>query len=184
MGELAARFHKGEIDFLKWSELSIEVYKEFGLTEKKLLDICENKLTLHTGALETIKELQARGIKVGVISGGIYNMYEYISQKFGLMVDYISFGATLEFDKKDGKLIGGKCNSYDYEGKIDMFKIYCKRADAKTEETLYVGDAKNDIPLFKISNGIAFASDSEELKKYAKHIIGGNDMREMLQYVE
>ena len=183
MRELESLYNKKEIDYLKWCELSVDVYKEFGLTRQKLHEIIDGNLTLHKGALGTINELRSKGIKVGIISGGIYNMYEYASNRFGLNVDYVSFTAKLNFDEKDGKLVGGDYNSYDYEGKLDMFKIYCKKANASMHETLYVGDSHNDIPLFKASNGVAFSSDSDDLKKYAKYIIKGNDLGELLGYV-
>jgi hydroxymethylpyrimidine pyrophosphatase-like HAD family hydrolase len=47
-----------------------------------------------------------------------------------------------------------------------------------------VGDSDNDIPLFKASNGVAFSSDSEELKRYAKYIINGEDLRGLLDFIK
>ncbi len=183
MRDLESLFRKKEIDYVTWCRLSVDVYKEFGLTKRKLYRICEENLTLHKGVLETINELRARGVKVGIISGGLYNMYEYASNKFGLTADYVSFTTKLNFDERNGRLTGGEYSSFDYDGKADMFRIYCKRANASMRDTLYVGDEHNDIPLFKVSNGVAFLSDSEDLKKCAKYIINGNDLREVLDYV-
>ena len=178
---IEAKYYSKEINLLLWCKECVDLYKKFGLTERKMQDIIGG-LTLNKGALETISELKARGIKIGIISGGIYNMYEYASKEFGLSADYVSFAAKLDFDK-GGKLIGGEYNPYDFEGKVHVLKLYCKKAKVPLDETLYVGDSHNDIGVFKVATGIAFSSDSEELKKYAKYIIKGDDLREILDYV-
>lgn len=182
MKTLRDKFNKKEIDYETWCELCVNTYEEFSLTEKKFYEIVEENVTLHDGTVETINELRSRGIKVGIISGGIYNIYEQVSKKFGLEVDYVNFTATLDFDE-NGRLTGGKYNSYDYEGKLDMFKLYCKWTNATLHEALFVGDSYNDISVFKATNGIAFSSDSEDLKKYAKYVIKGDNMKELLDYV-
>ncbi|MGA8137487.1 MAG: HAD hydrolase family protein, partial [Pseudomonas gingeri] len=110
-------------------------------------------------------------------------MYEYASRKFGLSVDYANFAATLKFDR-DGKLVGGEYKEDDFDGKLRVLKDYCRKSGAALEETLYVGDSNNDIPVFKAAKGIAFSSDSEDLKACAKHIVKGDDLREILRYVE
>jgi phosphoserine phosphatase len=183
MSALEKKFHAKEINFLKWCEESINVYKRLGLTKEKLESAIASNLVLHEGALETINELRSRGIKVCIISGGIYNMYEYASRKFGLNVDYVSFAAKLNFDDQ-GRLADCDFNDYDYEGKLVKLKMYCAEAGCSLDEVIYVGDADNDIEVFKVSTGVACLSDSETLKKYAKHVIKGNDMRAMLQYFE
>lgn len=180
---LAEKYKRNEIDYLEWCRLCVELYKKFGLNEKSLRELVERNVTLHKGALETLNELRSRGIKVCIISGGIRNMYDYASEKFGLSVDYANFAAKLEFDKKTGKLIGGEYKEDDYDGKLHVLKEYCKKAGAALEETLYVGDSRNDLPIFKAAAGIAFSSHIEELKSCAKHVIKEDDLREILKYV-
>ncbi|VVB76853.1 Phosphoserine phosphatase [uncultured archaeon] len=183
MDALEDRYYRKEFDYLEWCRLCIDMYKRFGLTEKMLRESVDRDTTLHKGALETINELRSRGIKVGIISGGIHNMYEYASCKFGLSVDYVTFAARLNFDKESGALVGGDYDAHDFEGKIRVLNAYLKKANATLEETLYVGDSHNDIPIFKAATGLAFSSDSEELRKNAKYVIEGDDLREILKYV-
>jgi len=179
---IAEKYKHNDVSYLDWCRQCVELYKEFGLTEKMLREIVDRNVTPHKGALETIGELKSRGIKTGIISGGMYNMYEYASRKFGLHVDYVNFAATLKFDK-GGRLVGGEYKEDDFDGKLRVLKDYCKKADATLGETLYVGDSNNDIPVFEAAAGIAFSSDSEELKRRAKHVIKGDDLREILKYV-
>ncbi len=184
MKEIEDRYFANEIDYLTWCSEDVEVYKRFGLTKRKLGLLMEKGMAMHKGAIETINELKSRGIKVGIISGGIENTFEYATMRFGLKVDYFNFTAKLNFDDKTGKLVSGEFNEYDFDGKLDLFKIYCEKAGAKLDETLYVGDSRNDLAVFKASNGVAFCSDSDELKKHAKHVISHGDMRELLAYVK
>jgi phosphoserine phosphatase len=181
--EIADKYWHSRINYLEWCAECIELYREFGLTEKWLREIVEQNVTLHKGARETVEELRSRGIKVGIISGGMYNMYEYSAGRLGLEVDYVNFAATLKFDGK-GRLVGGEYREDDFDGKLRVLKDYCGRCGATLDETLYVGDSHNDIPVFKAAAGIAFSSDSDDLKAVARHIVKGDDMREILRYVE
>jgi HAD superfamily phosphoserine phosphatase-like hydrolase len=182
MDILKEKYLRKEIDYVEWCRRCIDVYKRLRLTERMLHEIADRDIALHNGAIETINALKSKGVKVGIISGGIYNFYEYISNKFGLSVDYVSFATRLEFDK-NGMLAGGEYGAQDYEGKLGVLETYLKKAKATLSEALYVGDAHNDIPIFRAVAGIAFSSDSEELKKSAKYVIKGDDLREILKYV-
>lgn len=180
---IAEKYKNSRMSYFEWCRQCIELYREFGLTEEMLHRIVDRNVTLHKGALETLEELRSRGIRTGIISGGMYNMYEYASEKFGLSVDYVNFAAKLKFDKT-GRLTGGEYKEDDFDGKLRVLKDYCKRADATLDETLYVGDSHNDIPVFEAAAGIAFSSDSKELKRLAKHVIAGDDLREIMKYVK
>lgn len=176
-------YYNKQIDFMEWCRKCVNTYKEFGLDKAKLDRILKNSITLHKGALETINTLRSKGVKVGIISGGVQNMYDYLSKRSGLTVDYVSFSTRLNFDKRTGQLKGADYNPYDFEGKLHMMKIYCRKARTSLNNSIFVGDAPNDIEVFKKTIGVAFSSDSAELKRHATHIIG-QDMRELLKYVE
>lgn len=181
---LSESYKRKEFGYQEWCRRCVGLYMERGLTERMLRGIVEKNITLHKGALETVNGLRSRGIRVGIISGGLVNMYEFVSDRFGLSVDYANFATKLEFDRGSGALTGGKYTEDDYDGKLRVLKKYCKMAGATLEETLYVGDSDNDIPVFKAAAGIAFSSDSEELKRRAKHVIKSDDLGEVLNYVD
>lgn len=181
MNALEERYLHGEMDYLEWCIQSIDAYIRFGLTEKVLREI-DDKTTLCKGALETINELKSKGIKVCIISGGIYNFYEYLSRRFGFSMDCAIFATTFKFDKT-GALVGGDYGASARESKLRVLQSCLKKLNVAPSEAVYVGDSRNDIPLFKYVTGIAFSSDSEELKKAARYIIEGEDLREILKYV-
>ncbi len=177
-------YRSGKIDFVTWCKICVGKYKSLGLTKDKLNELVDKNVKLHQGAIETVNYLRQNRVKVCLISGGIYNMYEQISNKFKLKFDFVSFSTKLNFNKS-GQLIDGSYNNYDYDanGKFKILKSFCKNAKVPLKEALHVGDADNDINIFKKCSGVAFASDSEELKRNAKFVIQGNDMRELLKYI-
>ncbi len=183
MKALEERYNRKEFDFLEWCKLSVETYKKFGLTEKKFRKMVKEQVTLHAGAVETIDELRSRKIVVGIISGGIKNVYDVISESSGLKVDYTNFAATFIFDRKTGKLTGADYDVYESEGKLHMLKAFCNKANATLEEAVFVGDSDNDIEAFEACTGIAFDSDSDNLKKHAKFIIKDGDLSNVLRYI-
>jgi phosphoserine phosphatase len=177
-------YSDGKISFSTWCEGLVKKYKDLGLNKKKLDQIIRDNMKIHDGVPETIHYLKPRGIKTAIISGGIYNLYDYFSKKHILKFDYVNFSTKLIFDTK-GEIVDATYSSYDYdkEGKLEILKEMCKSAKVSLDEVVYVGDSNNDISVFKNCTGVAFASDSEELKKRAKHIIEGNNMQELLKYV-
>jgi HAD superfamily phosphoserine phosphatase-like hydrolase len=110
--ELEGPFRRKEIDYATWCKSDADIFEEFGLTKEKLTDICKREFRLHNGAIETINELRSRGIKIGIVSGGVYNFYEYAANELGLRVDYVSFAGKLNFNEH-GRLAAVFLTSFD-----------------------------------------------------------------------
>jgi HAD superfamily PSPase-like hydrolase len=172
----------GKISYIDWSKSDVKGFKKFGLTKQKMLKIIKENFVMHKGAAETINQLRENGIKTCIISGGIKDIYDYASKRFDFEVDHTSFSARFIFDK-NGKLRGARYNDFDYARKVEALKIFCKMEGVSLNETVFVGDSHNDVDIFKACTGIAFNHDSEELREQAKHVLKGNDMRELLQYI-
>ena len=115
-------FKKGKISYAEWSRRTIELYKKYGLTKKKFIELASSQ-KLVDSCVETLKKLGERGLRTCIISGGIKNFYDYFEKKEGLKVDFPRFCTELFFDE-GGKLIGGTYSNYDYEGKIEVLKEF------------------------------------------------------------
>lgn len=181
--KLTKLYFDGRIDYLTWSRLCIKRYKEFGLTKTKLHKIMKDGIEMHEGSVYAINRLKTLGIKTCIISGGIYDMYEYASSRFNFSVDYTSFTAKFVFGR-NGDLKGAVYKDYDYKRKIIALRLFCRKAGASLSDVLYVGDSENDVDVFKACRGVAFNQDSEELKKYAKIVLEKKDMRKLLDYID
>jgi phosphoserine phosphatase len=178
--QLEGKWRNGQLAYKDWCKEAIKIFVRIGLTRKRMYEIFDEKFKLHPGAIETIKALKAKGVKTCIVSGGMSIIYDYCSDRFGIEVDYVHFMIKYEFSK-DGVIVGGTITEED---KLEMFEKFCSKAGATMDQAVYVGDGLNDVPIFKVCKGIAFAPDSEELKMYAKHIVKGTDMREVLDYID
>lgn len=163
-------FYQGKIDYAEWSRRTIELYKKYGLTKKKFLHIISS-YKLVDSCVETFRKLRKMGIKTGIISGGIKNVYEFLRRKEGLEVDFPKFASELFFDE-NGNLIYGTYSNFDFEGKIDVLEEICKESGINLEEVVFVGDDENDLPIFEVVGlSVAINPKSQKVKENSDVVI-------------
>ena len=179
--KLNASYHSGEISYMEWSRKTAELYGRYGLTKRKLDEMLERNVRPMEGSLELLEILAKKGIKTAIVSGSIFDVFEFVTKKFGLKVDKASFANRFHFDQ-DGNLAGGDFNDYDYQGKVDALRKIASELGVTMDETAFVGDYLNDIFVFQnVALSFAFRPQLEEVKRAAKVII--QDMMEILKYV-
>jgi phosphoserine phosphatase len=180
--ELRKDFNAGLIDFQNWSEKSCEIYRNYGLTIQRLGQIVSTYVKPTNGVPKVLSELGDLGIKTGIISGSIFNIYEFFSKRYGTSVDYPRFASRFTFDSI-GNLIGGEFTNYDYEGKVHALKELCGKLSISHAEVAMIGNDVNDISVFKESGiSIAFNPREEIVAKAANHTVL-HDMTKVLQYL-
>ncbi len=173
-------FKKGKISYAEWSRRTIELYKKYGLTKKKFIELASSQ-KLVDSCVETLKKLRERGLKTCIISGGIKNFYDYFEKKEGLKVDFPRFCTELFFDE-EGKLIGGTYSNYDYEGKIEVLKEICNILKISSKEVVFVGDSENDLPIFKVVGlSVAISPKSKNVEREADIIL--NTFSDLIEVV-
>lgn len=148
-------FNAGLIDFRNWSQKSCEIYRNYGLTIQHLGRIVSTYVKPTNGLPKVLRDLGELGIKTAIISGSIFNIYEFFSKRYGTPVGYPRFAARLTFDSI-GNLIGGEFTNYDYEGKVHVLKELCEKLSISHGEVAMIGNDVNDISVFKES-GISIA---------------------------
>lgn len=180
--KLNALFFEGKIAYNEWSRRTVEFYKTNGLNYSRFLDIVKT-MPLMAGALETFNELKRRGIKTAIVSGSIANIYDYFAQQYGLKADYVSFVSRIHFDEH-GNIVGGEFNDYDYEGKAKAFENFAKREGLSLSDCAFVGDSENDIPLFKLTYGIAIMPKQKHVETYAKAVVKEKNLTQVLKFLD
>lgn len=168
--------------YIEWMEDTIRFYKKYNIT-KNIFESVLSGVSYHKGVKETFKELQKRGYKTALISGG-FKANADRAQK-DLKIDH-AFTACELFWKKNGKLLHWNLLPCDYEGKVEFVKLIMAEHGVSPEECAFVGDGRNDVHLAKeVGIGIAF-NGAKELQRVAKHVInqpeGKEDFRAILKY--
>ena len=139
------------------------------------------KSEYNKGVKETINELKERGFKICILTTGPIHLAR--RAKTELKIDFI-YGNELII--KDN-IITGDYNwlFLDFNKKGEFLKKICDKYNFKLEETIVVGDNEQDINKFKVAGkSIAFNSKSNELKKVADVVVEGNELREIVRYIE
>ena len=180
IGEEVARITEeamsGRLDFFESLQQRVGLLKglDFSVVEK----ISQN-LPYMPGAIETIKELKSRGIKVVCFSGGFRTATGYAKDILGYDADFSNI-----LHEKDGKLtglVGGDMMFSSSKG--DMLTRLQNILGVTEEETLVCGDGANDLSMFAhAGTRVAFCA-REILEKEANVIIKVKDLTQILEKI-
>ena len=176
VAEITERAMSGELDFFESLQERVTLLK--GLPYKKVEEI-SHSLPYMNGAIETIKELKARGMSVVCFSGGFRTATNYAKDILGYDADFSN-----ALHHKDGLLTGlvGGDMMFNFS-KGDMLTRLQNLLHVSEEETMVVGDGANDLSMFAhAGTRVAFCA-KEILKKEATIIIERKDLTKILEKI-
>ncbi|MDE1825346.1 MAG: HAD family phosphatase [Candidatus Micrarchaeota archaeon] len=174
-------YHKGEFDIVKWGELTIELYRQRGLTKDKMAQILSERMHPSPGAQMLFKNAKDLGLHTAIISGGLQNVYELFTKKLEITPDYSFFAHKFLFDT-NGLVTKSSLTNNDYHGKVKVLEGLCDKLGVGYEECAFVGDAINDIPLFKVVGlPIAINAVNDDVKSAAKIVLKTPDLGKVLE---
>lgn len=134
---------RGELNFEQ--SLTRRVALLAGLDASALDHVYHERLRPNPGAEQMIAGLQARGIKIGLVSGGFTFFTERLKTRLGL--DYARAN-TLEIT--DGRLTGKILGTIiGAEGKRDFLLELCQKLGISPRQTMAMGDGANDLLMMK-----------------------------------
>lgn len=131
------------------------------------------------GAIETIKELKSRGMRVVCFSGGFRTATTYAKDILGYDADFSNV-----LHHKDGLLSGlvGGDMMFNFS-KGDMLIRLQNLLHVSEDETMVVGDGANDLSMFAhAGTRVAFCA-KEILKREATIIVKTKDLTEILEKI-
>jgi phosphoserine phosphatase len=176
VAEITERAMNGELDFFESLQERVSLLK--GLPYKKVEEI-SHSLPYMNGAIETIKELKARGMSVICFSGGFRTATTYAKNILGYDADFSN-----ALHHKDGLLTGlvGGDMMFNFS-KGDMLTRLQNLLHVSEAETMVVGDGANDLSMFAhAGTRVAFCA-KEILKKEATIIIETKDLTKILEKI-
>lgn len=172
---------RGDIDDLEFIRSDIGLWKRKvpSVNEHMIRDIL-SKVPVMPGALETTRELRARGIKTAIISAGIDLLAERIAAELGIDV-YLANGLVTD-DR--GMLSGEGRLRVRLMDKGDAVDEAGRLVGAGKEEIISVGDSRYDVSMFDRSGkGIAFCPSDDEVRERANVVVEVKDLSEILKHV-
>jgi len=175
------KFFNGEISYKQWAEHDIGLWKERNAKKEDFFKAIGN-LRLMEGAMETLKELKKRGLKLAIISGSLNILLEKFIPNYEEFFDDV-FLSRIYFDES-GNIEGVEATEFDMERKAEALKLIAKRESIKLEECVFVGDHHNDVKIAQEAGlGIAFDAKDDELRRVANVIVDKKDLREILKFI-
>ncbi|MBT7903756.1 HAD-IB family phosphatase [Candidatus Woesearchaeota archaeon] len=134
------------------------------------------------GVKETFEELKKLGFKIAIITCGPNQLIEKI-KKDNIYFDY-AFSNHIEIS--DG-IIKGNFKGTVAEGrhhKVKLLTRICDELNITKNEVIAVADGKTDLEMIEfVGMGIAFRSTNEHIKKAATHIIQGDNLKSILEFI-
>gem|GEM_PF-3632198 len=142
-----------EYTFKDWCNDCVDYFKKRNFKRGDVNEIIKNrKLKLATNFVEVVSVLNALGIRIIIISGGIDTFInEVIDDSTLELIDEVFVNKFIY--NKQGPLesvIPYQENESDGAGKIRILNNYCKKKNIDLKEVVFVGDEVNDIDIMQI----------------------------------
>ena len=177
------KYYAREITYQEWADHDMVMWSERKVKKEDFLKAISH-LRLMEGARETLLELKKRGYKLVLLSGSLSLVLDLLIPDYKEVFDHIYINHI--FFDEDGNISGADWLGHqsDEEGKAEELKDVCRRFGIPLEQSVFVGDEKNDLGAMEIAGlGIAFNSISERLNQAADLIIEKKDVREILRHL-
>lgn len=172
-----ADYFAGKINYQEWADL------DAGLWAGKPLSLIEEiarESVLVPSAKETVDALKKRGVQVAILSGGIDILANRVAERVG--IDYVLVNKV---HHENGVLTGEVEVLVGWGGKAIEIRQITEHFGVTLSETAFVGDGKNDIPVFGVVGlSIAFNPEHEEVAAAADVTIRDLDLRLILSHIQ
>jgi HAD superfamily phosphoserine phosphatase-like hydrolase len=164
-------FETGKISYQEWTEDDCKHLREGGLTKAMVHKaVVESRCTLTKNLRKAVKKLQDNNCICAIISGGadcvLYDLMPDADELFGKENIFIN---QCKFDERgDGIIYEIVPTPYDWdegclgvEGKAAGLKLLCAKHGVRLEDSVFVGDDRNDFRAMEIAGMKIFYHSSD-----------------------
>ncbi|MBU2561936.1 MAG: HAD family phosphatase [Nanoarchaeota archaeon] len=139
-----------------------------------------SRINYIAGVKETVSALKKKGYKTAILSSGAKDLALRAQRELG--IDYIY---TNELVIKEGKVSGEFRWPVAHDRKAVVLRQWAEEHHLHLSEIIVVGDSDSDAKMMRLAGlGIAFCTDSQELRKVATAVVDKPDLREILHHIE
>ncbi len=173
-------YFKGKIDDEEFIRRDIQLWKNLDREVKKtdLVKILRDA-PLMSGLDDCLSQLDKRGLKCAVISGGLKPLAEHIDKGYfdRIMANDVEGAA-------DNTLTGNPLVEVRLDGKGDVFENILEELKVHPSKCVAVGDTHIDIPMLeKAGLGIAFRPKDKEIEEVSDVTIEEKDLARVLDHI-
>lgn len=157
----------GYRSYMDWVDDSLLAMRRRGLTQRRFEALID-ETAYNPGVPETLRQVHERGIRTAIVSGG------FIAQarraQTDLRIHHAYAAADLFWDSR-GELIHWNIYPSDFEGKIDFVRLMMREYRFDREESAFIGDGANDVPITTaVGTSVAY-NGHPALRGVAQHAI-------------
>ncbi len=159
-------YYDNKLSFDQWNKNIEDYYKKGGLNRKTYYEILDFKnYTINKDGKALVEYLKNKGIEIAIISSGSKDYVSKVARHFG--IKYWRANITVVFDKND-MFVKFKCVDEDPKAKVVEIKSLCKMLNIFPQDSLFIGDAYNDMDAFKFTKrGVLYKTKDPKLEKLA-----------------
>lgn len=177
MAKITAVAMRGDLEFKAALEERVAYLKGLDIEEVKKI---YKQLHLTKGAQELIQYAHAHQWKVGLVSGGFYEVLHPLVKK--LKIDYVCANhLAIEKNILTGKTAGV---IVDKTVKLEQVKRWAKENELGLDEVIALGDGANDIPMLQsVGTGVAFNA-KPLVKASVSYVLDERDLMRVLEFLD
>ena len=177
-------YNLGEISHDEWCAMTLDKFRDKAMTDKQVIEVA-NKIHLIDGVYDTLKILNANGIKIYIVSGSVDIIINQVLAEAAQFVNEIKSN-IFRFDRQGviSEIIG---TIYDFEGKANYIMEKARELRISVKDVLFVGNSWNDRFAFESGAKTLCINplfvDPLDTKVWNHHIIGCQNLTEILPFV-
>lgn len=172
------RYQRGELDDLEFIRSDIALWR-IGGREVHVDDLARalDRAVIMDGAREVVAGLRERGIATCIVSGGLDLLARRVCLELGIDM-YVANGIRL---RESGHVDGEGILYVEIRDKGKASRDILRKLGVAPERAAAVGNSAFDVPMFRAcSFGVAFNPSDHVVRRAARHVVEGQDMRPVL----
>ncbi len=139
-----------------------------------------DRAPLMEGAREVVDSLRRAGVATCILSGGLDILARRVCVDLGIDM-YVANGLRL---KETGHVHGDGIVWVEINDKGKMAREILRKLGVPRERTASVGNSAYDVPMFRETGfGVAFNPSDDVVRRRARHVVEGTDMRPVLRHL-
>ncbi len=170
-------YFTGKIDYVRWAELDVALWS--GTLLSHLQEAVTQNIYFIPGAQELVETLRKWKVKTAIVSSGLTLFADFAREALKIDVSYANQLLTDE----EGRICGVD-TTVGFTNKDKILNQVAEEMNIPLEQCVAIGDARNDIPMFKIAGAsIAFNPSHDEVASNATTVIRSQNLLDVLPFL-